>query len=108
MSDAKDSGENYSELLVAGTRCCVLLATLTRGYEEMLDEPGSGLMGVSFLDDVSFFDLVTRFLSDGLPLFVGLWPVIVDRKREKRILAAWPLAIGSMRTGSAATWLQSI
>lgn len=76
----------------------------------MLDEPGSGLMGVSFLDCVSFFDdLETRFLSNGLPpLFVGLWPVIVDRKREKRILAAWPLAIGSMRTGSAATWLQSI
>lgn len=75
----------------------------------MLDEPGSGLMGVPFLDCVSFFDdLETRFLSDGLPLFVGLWPVIVDRKREKRILAAWPLAIGSMRTGSAATRLQSI
>lgn len=83
-------------------------AALTRGNEEMLDEPGSGLIGVSFLDCVSFFGLEIRVLSDGLPLFVGLWPVIVDRKREKRILAAWPLAMGSIRTGSAATWLQSI
>lgn len=63
MSDARDSGEN-------------------RGYEDKLDKPGSDLIGVSFLGDVSFFNLVTRVLSDGLPLFVGLWPVIVDRKRE--------------------------
>jgi hypothetical protein len=56
----------------------------------MLDEPGSGLMGVSFLDWVSFFDLETRFLSDGLPLFVAS-----DCRSETREAHSGGVAVGN-------------
>lgn len=53
------------------------------------------------------FDLDTRVLSP-LLLDDGRFSETVVRKREYRILAAWPLEMGWRRTGSAATKFQSI
>lgn len=63
----------------------------------------SPLTKPSLFGRLDFFGLDTRFLSVFAPDFFCVSSRTLPRKREYRILAAWPFVMGLRRTGSFAT-----